>query len=196
MTTPRLLLVPALLAAGCACNHDRVVLLPDAEGRVGQIAVIQGERQTLIDRAYGSVRTDDRGRAQAEQLDAASVRAGYGAELAALPPRPRSWFLYFVGDSSELTAESQEQFPAILREIAARPAAEVSVIGHTDTRGSAEYNDGLSLERAMAVHQQILELGVDHARVTTAGRGERELAVPTGDEVGEPRNRRVEIGVR
>lgn len=185
-----------VLLAACATAHDRIVLLPDSQGHVGKIAVIQGERQTLMDQAYGSVRTDDRGDAEAEQLDSATVNAMYGTELHALPPRSVSYFLYFVGDSSELTAKSQEKLPAILGQIAARPAAEVAVIGHTDTLGPDSYNDQLSLERAMMIREQFLQLGVEPSRVTAAGRGERELAVPTEDQVIEPRNRRVEINVR
>lgn len=185
-----------LLLAGCATTHDRVVLLPDAEGHVGKIAVIQGEQQTVIDQAYGSVRTDDRGRAEAAQLDSDSVRTSYAAELASLPPRPHSYFLYFVGDSAELMDESRQKLPKILQEIAQRPAAEITVIGHTDTRGSHEYNDRLSLDRAMVLRAELLKMGVDPAAIAAAGRGERELAVPTEDGVEEPRNRRVEISVR
>jgi len=41
-----------------------------------------------------------------------------------------------------------------------------------------------------------VKLGVPRARISVAGRGEREPEVPTADEVAEPRNRRVEINVR
>ena len=192
----RLLLATSLLATGCATTHDRVILLPDAEGQVGRVAVMQEGRETLLDTAYGSVETDDRGRAKSEQLDATVVRERYAAELATLPPRPRSWYLYFVGDSSDLTPGSRAELPAILDAIRQWPASEVSVIGHTDTRGDPAYNDQLSLQRAEVIRAEILTLGGDPQRVSAAGRGERELAIPTADEAGEPRNRRVEISVR
>lgn len=191
-----LLLATILLATGCATTHDRVILLPDAEGQVGRVAVIQDGRETLLDQPYGSVRTDDRGRVKSEQLDATVVRERYATELATLPPRPRSWYLYFVGDSSDLTPESRADLPGILDAIRQWPVSEVSVIGHTDTRGESGYNDQLSLQRAEAIRREILALGGDPQRVSVAGRGERELAVPTADETGEPRNRRVEINVR
>lgn len=192
----RLLLAASLLATGCATTRDRVILLPGAEGDIGRVAVMQNGRETLLDQAYGSVQTDDRGRAKSEQLDATVVRERYAAELATLPPRPRSWYLYFVGDSSDLTPGSRAELPAILDAIRQWPASEVSVIGHTDTRGDSAYNDQLSLQRAEAIRAEILNLGGDPQRVSAAGRGERELAIPTADETGEPRNRRVEISAR
>ena len=42
----------------------------------------------------------------------------------------------------------------------------------------------------------MVELGIPPSRIQAAGRGERELLVPTADDVAEPRNRRVEISVR
>jgi outer membrane protein OmpA-like peptidoglycan-associated protein len=42
----------------------------------------------------------------------------------------------------------------------------------------------------------LIELGIPPERIQARGRGERELLVPTEDEVSEPRNRRVEINVR
>ena len=81
-------------------------------------------------------------------------------------------------------------------EIASRPASEVMVIGHTDTVGGLEANDKLSLRRAEAVRDILVAAGVPGEKIELAGRGERETLVKTGDEVAEPRNRRVEISVR
>jgi len=80
--------------------------------------------------------------------------------------------------------------------LAALPAAEVVVTGHTDRVGSVEANDRLSLARAEAVRDLLVAAGVARSAVTAVGRGEREPAVPTADEVAEARNRRVEIKIR
>jgi outer membrane protein OmpA-like peptidoglycan-associated protein len=59
-----------------------------------------------------------------------------------------------------------------------------------------EYNDRLSRQRAERVRAELVRLGVDAARISVEGRGERELLVPTTDEMPEPQNRRVEVSVR
>jgi outer membrane protein OmpA-like peptidoglycan-associated protein len=72
----------------------------------------------------------------------------------------------------------------------------VDISGHTDTAGSKEYNDVLSLERAKTVSDVLVKEGADKTKITTKGLGESSLAVETADEVKEPRNRRVEIHLK
>ena len=82
--------------------------------------------------------------------------------------------------------------------MARRPAPEVVVIGHTDTTGSDDYNDRLSLQRAERIRARLLQrgLGIPPDNVVAVGRGKRELLVPTPDQVAEPKNRRVELHIR
>lgn len=182
--------------AGCAAT-DRVILLPDdVSGKVGKINVVgRNGGEVLLDSAYGQAVADD-GTVRGGTLDADTVRKQFARELAGLPPRPASFVLYFLNDSNELTPESKTLLPAILQEVARRPAPEVVVTGHTDRVGTVEHNDRLSLERARAVRDQLVAVGLDPAHIEVTGRGEREPLVPTEDEVAEPRNRRVEISVR
>lgn len=187
-------LLALFLAGGCA--HERVILLPDDHsGEVGKIMVWHQGEQALLDSAFGSA--EMRGRSvKTAALSEDEVHARYHAQLAGLPPRPISYTLYFLGDSDDLTVDSRAQAPAILAEIAARPAAEVVVTGHTDRLGETAYNDELSRARARAIRDQLIALGFEPVRLSFRGRGEREPLVPTADEIGEPRNRRVEIMVR
>jgi len=187
----------ALLLVGCAAGpQDRVVLLPGADGQVGRIAVNPGAGETVLDAAYASASVDAEGGLAQTQTTAAAVSQDFGAALAALPPRPKSYTLYFELDSDRLTEKSAIQVIAVLAEIAARPVADIIVIGHTDRVGDAAYNDALSLQRAEALRELLIEKGGDAARIGVAGRGEREPLVPTADEVPEPRNRRAELSVR
>lgn len=183
----------ALALAGCV--RERIILLPDAQGKVGKILVSRDGEQTLLDSAYGTAEVGSVTLRKGATSEAA-VHDQFHPQLAGLPPRPLSYTLYFLGDSDDLTPESRKQAPAILAEIAARPAAEVVVIGHTDRMGTDSYNDLLSLARARAIRDEVITLGFDRTRLKFAGRGEREPVVSTADEVGEPRNRRVEINVR
>lgn len=72
----------------------------------------------------------------------------------------------------------------------------IHVVGHTDTSGSDEYNMTLSQNRAMSVASYMASQGVPSQRMRTEGRGEREPLVRTGDNVKEPRNRRVDIVIK
>jgi outer membrane protein OmpA-like peptidoglycan-associated protein len=85
---------------------------------------------------------------------------------------------------------------ALRAEIARRPGAEVDVTGHTDTVGSEEDNDSLSLKRAKEVLGILASEGINSSLMTAVGRGERELREPTADNVDSAFNRRVEVIVR
>ena len=190
-----ILLALAGLIAGCAKpRNDLVVVLPEQGGKVGAVVVKDGKNETVLDSAYASARTE-RGGIKAGPSNAEEVNKSFGPALAAQPARPVSLILYFT-EGSTLSDESKAVVEKMLSEIAKRPAAEITVIGHTDTIGNDAYNDKLSLERAQAVREILIGMGVSAQNVTAAGRGKRELLVPTADNVNEPRNRRVELSVR
>jgi outer membrane protein OmpA-like peptidoglycan-associated protein len=75
------------------------------------------------------------------------------------------------------------------------PNSLVDVYGHTDTVGSAASNQRLSEQRAQSVSNYLIGRGVSSARIRWMGFGETQLKVPTGDNVNEPANRRVEIKI-
>ena len=68
------------------------------------------------------------------------------------------------------------------------------IAGHTDTVGGADYNLGLSRDRARAIAAWFRRRGVA-AAIAYEGFGETSPAVPTADQVDEPRNRRVDYVV-
>lgn len=192
-----LLLLASAVLAGCATSRDRVVLLPGPDGRTGSVAVLSpGGGGVLLSGPYASAEIDDRGRVSLKPGDDGSSSLPFADTLGALPARPVLYMLYFKSDSDQLTEESKSEAPEMLREVASRPAAEVVVIGHTDSFGPQEYNDQLSVARADAVRRQLVDLGFDPNLLKVEGRGEREPLVPTLDDVREPNNRRAEINVR
>jgi flagellar motor protein MotB len=69
------------------------------------------------------------------------------------------------------------------------------VTGHTDRAGSAAYNEAPSEQRAQAVGNELIRLGVPAGSVITIPAGQDNPIVQTADGVREPRNRRVEIEV-
>ena len=80
--------------------------------------------------------------------------------------------------------------------MAKRQAVEVQVTGHTDRVGTDANNDRLSLERAEAVRDMLVQRGLKSNFIRAVGRGEREPLIPTPDDQPELRNRRVEVIVR
>lgn len=199
-------LVRALIATVCvmsiaACSRNRslAVVTPDAEGRVGAVALypVHGEgAPVVLNQPYGAAEIDAAGRTKPVAMDKEQVQRLFGPTLAAMPPRPSRFILYFREGSEQLTDASLGVTKAIAADIAARPAAEVVVIGHTDTVGDDAVNDQLSLQRASTVKKYLIQHGIPADRIAVSGRGKRELMVPTGDSVNEPNNRRVEINVR
>ena len=196
-----LLGLAAAIAAGCACQAPVtpalfVVLPSAADGHVGKIVVTRGEENRVIDTAYGAQRVKSDGTVEAARLSESEVRTTFGTTMAALPGRPASFMLYFLEGKDELTEDSRSELDKVFAELRRRPLPDIVVIGHTDTVGGLTYNDKLSLARAERLREMMVGMGIPPERVEAAGRGERELMVPTDDNVSEPRNRRVEINVR
>jgi outer membrane protein OmpA-like peptidoglycan-associated protein len=192
-----------MLAGGCATAPPPAagtpalfVVVPSADGHVGRIVVTSGSETRVIDTAYGAQRVNSDGSVVPVKLSADAVRQDFGPTLDALPGKPASFMLYFLEGKDELTAESKAELQKVFAELRKRPLPDIVVIGHTDTVGGLSYNDRLSLARAERMRMMMADMGIPAERIQAAGRGKRELLVPTGENVGEPRNRRVEISVR
>lgn len=189
----------AALAAGCATAPVTPALfavVPGADGHVGALVVHTERGDRVIDSAYGAQRLRRDGTVEAAVLTAADVRRDFGGTLDALPGKPATFTLYFLEGRDELTPESRSEMEKVFGELKRRPLPDIVVIGHTDTVGGLAFNDRLSLARAERLREMMIGLGIPPARIAAAGRGKRELLVPTEDSVSEPRNRRVEINVR
>jgi outer membrane protein OmpA-like peptidoglycan-associated protein len=191
-------LVAALILGGCATapSQDLVVLLPDKDGKVGTLVVQNQKGSAVLNTAYATARTAPDGSVARGTASQSEIKDVFGSALAAQPPRPISFTLYFESGSDEITAQSKQEVKRILAEMARREAPDITVIGHTDRVGSDPSNDALSLQRAGRVKSMLVGMGVPAERVLIAGRGRREPLIPTADGVIEPRNRRVEISVR
>ncbi|HUQ29658.1 MAG TPA: OmpA family protein [Usitatibacter sp.] len=170
-------------------------VLPARDGHIGAIAVRGPQGEHVINSAYGALRIS--GATQTPSiLESSQVREMFGDTIDALPGSPTSFMLYFVEGKDELTTESQAQLEDVFAELKRRPLPDIVVIGHTDTVGALDFNDRLSRARAERMRELLVERGLPGERIQAAGRGKRELLVPTEDNVSEPRNRRVEINVR
>ncbi|HEU4366748.1 MAG TPA: OmpA family protein [Methylomirabilota bacterium] len=187
---------PVVAPAPSPARDDLVVLLPARDGTAGALTVTHEGRQLTLDQPHATASVTQQGRLDAGRTTAEEVRRTFGPALDALPSRPVTFLLYFMGNSDELTPESKGEIVKLFAEIAGRSDPEVVVVGHTDRQGTLEYNDALSRRRAERVRTDLIGRGIAADKIQVAGRGEREPLVPTEDEVVEPRNRRVEITVR
>jgi outer membrane protein OmpA-like peptidoglycan-associated protein len=132
---------------------------------------------------------------QAEMTEE-EIQRIFGDALAARPPAPRQFLLYFLAGGDELTAESRALLPQIVEFVRGRATADVTVIGHTDTTDTAQANVALGLRRATLIRNQLLAVGLSESQVDVSSHGKTDLLVPTADNVPQPRNRRVEVTVR
>jgi len=192
-----------LAVAGCAGYGPRgpvapelVAVIPGPTGHVGTVVVQSGGCKQVLDQAYSARRVMADGSTSSASLTADEVSREFGGTLASLPGRPTSFTLYFLEGRDELTPASRLEMEKVFAELKRRPAPDIVVIGHTDTVGNLAVNDKLSLARAERMRELMIGLGIAPERIQAAGRGKRELLVPTEENVSEPRNRRVEISVR
>ena len=191
----RLLLIVATSALLSACAaKSYVVLLESPDGSTGAV-VVRGERGEQHIRSAGHGAALDGGEAPAA-VAAARIERDFGAAMSASPPPPQRFLLYFDSGGTRLTADSQALLTEIIASAAARPAVDVSIIGHTDTEGSTQHNEALGLERARFVSALLREAGLQAHALSVESHGERNLLIPTTDDTPEPRNRRVEISLR
>jgi peptidoglycan-associated lipoprotein len=101
--------------------------------------------------------------------------------------------VYFDFDSSEIKGGGTDVVAAHAKYLARHSDQRVRLEGHTDERGSREYNIGLGERRAQAVRRALLLQGASDAQISTVSYGEERPAVPGHDEAAWAKNRRVEI---
>lgn len=109
--------------------------------------------------------------------------------------------IFFAYNSYELSRESQIELERLYNVMMENPAMYVEVVGHTDSRGSAQYNKGLSIKRSQAAINYLVNKGIEKERFVSKGAGEEEHiareknADGSYNDEGLRLNRRVEIKI-
>ena len=101
--------------------------------------------------------------------------------------------VYFDFDSATVRSDSLPVIEAQVRFLTRNPNAAVILEGHTDERGTREYNIGLGDRRANSVRQLLIASGVSPRQLQTVSYGEERPAALGRDESSYARNRRVEF---
>jgi len=104
--------------------------------------------------------------------------------------------VYFAFDESVIFDEDRPILEAHAQYLSQNPGAAVTLEGHTDERGTREYNLALGEQRAISVRQFMSLLGASGQQMRTVSYGEERPAALGHDEESWAQNRRVEIVYR
>lgn len=198
MNKSRALAAAAFLTLLSACaDGDRVVLLADADGKVGKIEVSSAKGSQLLSQAgTGTVIQAGKAPSAPEAVSAETISTLWGDALKAMPERPVTFQLYFKTGTAELTPEGMAELPKVRALAASRRHVVLLITGHADAVGSDEVNIRISRERAEVVRALLVKDGMTARAVEVSSHGKRNPLVPTADGVAEPRNRRVTVTVQ
>jgi outer membrane protein OmpA-like peptidoglycan-associated protein len=103
--------------------------------------------------------------------------------------------VYFATNKSNINEKSRETLAKLTEIFKEYPNTNILVEGHTDNTGRAEYNMGLSKERAMSVTNYLTSKGLSSSRFTTKWYGEEQPKYDNSTVEGRAKNRRVEIAI-
>lgn len=169
-----ILLVCAALITGCARKTKPDDEAADAAGRRGGEVVTQPSDD---DDLFGD------GRAVEGELDVTDTPQALVDQT----------IIYFDFDSASIRSEYAQAIASHAAHLVDNARMAVRLEGHTDERGSREYNIGLGERRAQAVRRALMLQGVSGDQISTVSLGEERPAVTGGDEEAWAMNRRVEI---
>ncbi|WP_339735933.1 OmpA family protein [uncultured Sunxiuqinia sp.] len=103
--------------------------------------------------------------------------------------------ILFGFDSSSLTAASKQNINELAETLNKYENTEILIEGHTDNKGSEEYNQRLSERRAESVGDLLVSTGVVGSRITQIGYGEMQPIADNSTDYGRIQNRRVEVAI-
>ncbi|KCV81379.1 OmpA/MotB domain-containing protein [Actibacterium atlanticum] len=140
--------------------------------------------------AYGGAQLDAQARDLEQRFgnDAITV-SNTGGQLVVTMPQD----ILFAIDSAALNVALEADLAILADSLNKYDQSAVEIIGHTDNTGSAGYNATLSLDRAQAVADVLVNNGVSVTRLDATGRGEEQPVASNLSEEGRAQNRRVEI---
>ncbi len=103
--------------------------------------------------------------------------------------------IYFDFDKTTLKPESFVELNKVVDFLKANPHVEIEIQGHTDNKGSDQYNENLSQGRSQAVVDYLVQQGIEQQRLSAHGFGESKPIDTNDTEDGRANNRRVEFTV-
>jgi peptidoglycan-associated lipoprotein len=175
-----------------ACHKKPEPLAPEVRtGTPTTTTTISGPNTDSIRRAEEARRAEDAARRRADSIAAAeAAMRNAGAARAALTAT-----IHFDYDQSDLRAEDRAILDAKVPILQANPGVAIMIQGHTDERGSDEYNLALGQRRAATVKRYLVDHGIADARLQTITYGEERPVAQGSDEAAFAQNRRAEFQI-
>ena len=186
------------LIIGCGSKDNFIVLSPSNDGSVGALQIENQQGASVLEEEGKAIYIANNTSTPSAPTDISDseTEAFFKHALTVHPLIPKSFLLYFEFNSKKLTEESLQKITDIQQSITERNSVDIAIIGHTDRTGEDEYNQHLSLQRARAVYDILINNTVRAENVTITYHGEGNPLIPTADNVAEPKNRRVEVMIR
>ena len=182
---PAVLALTLLSVVGLDACRRRVVQAPapaatsnDAQRQADSLAALRAQQ-----------RADSIAAAEAAARAAAAANQRSTGELANVLTQK----VYFDYDQDVLRDDARAVLDAKVPILLANPAVTVEITGHTDERGTAEYNLALGQRRAAQVKRYLTSKGVPDSRLTAQSLGDSQPAVDGSDESAYEQNRRAEF---
>lgn len=180
-----------MLAWISACSNPLGTKESDADLQDGEVAVEDRDAASSGIEGDNASGTDLDDGAEAQVIVGEEEFQGDELNDPASPLSNR--IVYFEHDSSSVRQEDQETLAAHAAYLGEHPNVTVRLEGHTDERGSREYNLALGERRALAIRQILMLQGASINQFAVTSFGEERLAVEGSDESVWQQNRRVEI---
>lgn len=177
------LLLSLGLVAGCSTTGET----PDGQQDSDVSAVDQDGGTTV----YGG--DDDGGISASEMSERERREAEARAQAEEQQALLRITTFYFDFDTAEIKQEARDVLIAHAGYLAGNPDVSVRLEGHTDERGTKEYNLALGERRAMAVERFLVVNGASRDQIETVSFGEEKPAASGSSESAWAQNRRVEL---
>ncbi len=192
MHPSKLVIALAALTVAAACHKAPAPLGPAPVS--GNTDSLDRARADSIARA-NAARQAEIARAQAEQDSLRLVREREQREAAqnADEMKVLAATIYYDFDTADLTEAARSLLLAKVPVLQSKPAMHVRIIGHTDDRGSSEYNLALGLRRAAEAKAFLVNNGIDASRLEITSMGAEHPAAQGENEEAWSRNRRAEF---
>ncbi|MCS3836667.1 outer membrane protein OmpA-like peptidoglycan-associated protein [Pseudomonas sp. JAI111] len=101
----------------------------------------------------------------------------------------------FAFNKSDLSPSAKSQLDSVMFKLQLADVVSIKVVGHTDSVGSAEYNQALSERRASSVAAYLLSQGIAPSKLTSEGKGKSQPVADNDTDEGRAKNRRVELHI-